>query len=293
MRTYTVKNDSGDTQKVDEDRLHEAEADGYFAVVTDGKETHRVEYKNFGAAKADGFQPISTSDVSKLESGVRSLAQGATGGWSDELLAGLKSAGPGIVDDFKRWFNGEQISPKATYDDLGRVTNMKDLGATGAGAGLYDKYKQEEQLANKEAEEANPGTYTTGKLAGSVPFYSVMSPLVGPVGAAAVQGLGESKADLTKGDVTQAAQDTAIGAGIGLIGAGIGKGISALAPSSTTVANKVIKSAKDIAQPKLLLSGDVPGMRAYKTLPGKVFSGLEKAEQATGSVADVPKNIIC
>lgn len=58
MSTFRVRNDAGEEFSVDEERVADAEADGYLPVVSDGSQEHRVEYKHIYKAVADGFKPV-------------------------------------------------------------------------------------------------------------------------------------------------------------------------------------------------------------------------------------------
>lgn len=122
-------------------------------------------------------------EPTKLESGVRGAAQGASLGYADELTGLLES----LVTD-------------KTY-----------------------KQARDESRANyKTAEEANPKTYLAGEVAAGVGAGIAVPGSVGIRGLAALgaaQGLGNSEADLLEGDVKGAVRDTAIG---GTIGAGVG-----------------------------------------------------------------------
>lgn len=163
--------------------------------------------KSFETAKAEkpAFDPSAPIEKvegpSKIESGIRGLAQGASFGLADEA-AGAVGALKSLLTDEK----------------------------------LTDAYRRErdESRANYDAaEKENPGTYLAGQLASvAVPGAGSLG-AVGRVGEAAsltqkvlgaakagaamgaVQGLGSSTADLTKGDVKGAAEDTAMGAGVG------------------------------------------------------------------------------
>jgi len=57
MAGYKVRNDKGQEFDVDEDKIHEAEKDGYLPVVSNGKEEHRVSLQDMPMAMKDGFSP--------------------------------------------------------------------------------------------------------------------------------------------------------------------------------------------------------------------------------------------
>ena len=221
MRIYKVKNEAGQAFEVDEDKLHEAEKDGFLPVVSNGQQEHRVSPQDFAAAEKDGYKPVFELDVSQLESGARGAAQGASLGFVDELVG----AGKAMYDDISKMFQGEKSGVVPKYDEFGRVTNLDEINQ-----GLtYEKHREEYRKADKEAQEANPNTYLAGNVAGSVatsfvPGAGLLNAgkgagLITQIGKGALQGglvgLGTSDADLTEGDIKGAAIDTAAGAAIG------------------------------------------------------------------------------
>lgn len=56
MATYKVKNEAGTEFEVDQNKVGEAEKDGFLPVVTNGKQEHRVSFSDLPLAKKDGFQ---------------------------------------------------------------------------------------------------------------------------------------------------------------------------------------------------------------------------------------------
>lgn len=58
MKIYTVRNSEGETDEVQEDKIQEAEADGFYPVVTDGKEEDTAPFAKLAEAEKDGFKPI-------------------------------------------------------------------------------------------------------------------------------------------------------------------------------------------------------------------------------------------
>lgn len=200
MRTFKVKNEAGQAFDVDEDKLSEAEKDGYLPIVSNGKEEHRVSPKDFGAAEKDGYKPVFESDVSQLESALGGFVEGAWLGYGDELA--------------------------------GAVGGALDYVTQGGKLDYKDYYKIRRDLVRKnqeEAKEANPDTFLASNVGGSL--VTALAPGMGflnsakgaglatQVGKGALQGglvgLGTSDADLTEGDFKGAAIDTATGAAIG------------------------------------------------------------------------------
>lgn len=136
-------------------------------------------------------------DPSKIESGVRGLAQGASLGFADEITGGLESL----------------FSDKS-----------------------YERARDESRAKYKAAKEVNPGTYTAGEIGGAVGTAFIpgvgtggsIAKLAG-MGAAmgGAAGLGASEARDAKGLVV----DTAKGAGIGALGGAAAGGLSKAVPS--------------------------------------------------------------
>lgn len=154
-----------------------------------------------------GIKPVApAADVSRLEALLRGGAQGATLGFSDEL-SGAGSAALGAL-------KGKSLD------------EIKDI---------YKKSRDESRTANEAAESAHPALYTTGSIGGSL-LPAVLSGGLGEAaegasalsrlgsaaktGAAigAVNGLGDSNADLTSG--SPSALGSAAGSALG--GAALG-----------------------------------------------------------------------
>lgn len=144
-------------------------------------------------------------EVPKWKSATLGASQGASMGWGDE--------GSALI-----------------------VALAKKMTSRGQGTFEENYVKARDHLRAKidEAKEANPKTYLAGEIGGGI----ATAPLAGEGNVArlaalgAIQGLGNSEADLTKGDVLGAARDTAIGGTIGAamkpVGWAVGKAGSAI-----------------------------------------------------------------
>lgn len=261
MRSYKVRNDAGDTFDVDEDKVSDAERDGFLPVVSNGKEEHRVAFGDLSRAVKDGYKPMSVSDVGYTESGLRGLAQGVSFGFADELTGGAEALWEAANGDPRTF--GE----------------------------LYKAARDESRANYKTAEEANPKTYMAGQVGGAVG--TALVPGLGGAGIAklaaqgAAQGLGSSEADLLEGDLAGAARDTAIGGGIGAATGAIGKGISnALAPSAERAAGSIINVAEDISNPLSTLP-----RRGYQSVPGKVLGASEGLAGRLENIGNINENV--
>lgn len=187
MRSYKVSDTTGQEYDVEENKLHEAEADGFLPIVTNGQDTHRVSFSDLSLAQRDGFKPVTSSDKSALESGLRGAAQGISMGFGDEITGALES----------------------TFTDK-----------------TYAQARDESRKAYQEAQDANPITYGAGEIGGAIgsafiPGLNIAkgatlgARAAGAAALGATAGLGMSEADLTKGDYVGAAKDTAIGGALG------------------------------------------------------------------------------
>ena len=162
-------------------------------------------------------------EASPLESGVRGAAQGLSLGFADEATGALEAA--------RDWFEKD---PKGFMEN-------------------YQKHRDESRAKYKAAEEANPGTYFTGQFGGAIApaLFTAGGSLPASVGSIAVQGaaqgLGNSEADLTKGDISGAARDAAIGSAIGGAAGIVGNAISGLPKAAGYVSEKLGDAAENLA----------------------------------------------
>lgn len=136
-------------------------------------------------------------EVSKLESAVRGAGQGLSLGFGDEIAGGIESA----------------------FTDKS-----------------YTEARDESRANNEKARASNPKTYMGTQVVGSVaPMFIPGAQGVSAAKLAALaglQGLGESDADLTKGEFGDAAKDTAVSAAMGFA-----------IPKAMQGAGKVLKAA--------------------------------------------------
>lgn len=210
---------TGATGEVSTDRLQEALHDGmqlaepvqFFNPKTQG--VGAVPPERAQEALADGLLAVGShahkvATTGTLEATARGAAQGASLGYFDELQAALR----------------------APFSDR-----------------TYDQIRDEYRADDKIAEEAHPTASTLGKVGGGVATAFIPglglakgASLLKMAGQGAVlgglTGLGDSEADLTKGEVGQAALDAgkgalaggAIGGTVGAVGQGMSRGLDAL-----------------------------------------------------------------
>lgn len=185
-------------------------------------------------AKVDNSDPVSVA-----ESIVRGHIQGRAGGFAEEAAAGIETAASKIplVRNVAQLFQPEG-SPR-----------VDDPNVT------YAERRDFKRGQYRKAHDDNPVAYTAGELTGSLGAAIPGSLLARGAGVgikalakrAAVEGavsaLGNSEADLTKGDFAGAATDAATGAAIGGV---VGGALGAVAKKLTRGAES--RMVKDIVQ---------------------------------------------
>lgn len=189
---------------------------------------------------------------------LRGGAQGVTAGFGDELAA---AAGAALTDNSNKPTFGER------YQEL------------------RDSFRRD----NAAAAEAHPVAFTAGSVAGGAPLAIATGGGIGANAAlGAANGLGSSNADLTKGDVAGALEDTVKGAALGAGAAGVGK-VLARAPAVAGAAASVAKDLPlaTILKPTSTELSAAAGTAATGVAMGHPHAGLAGA--ATALLAGVGK----
>lgn len=204
--------------------------------------------------------------TSPVVSGVRNFVQGASAGFSDELAGLVEGAGRA-----------------AGLNGLGGP--MKDISRSPDGATLdweilkdaYHRAREKERGSLKKDIEENPGASTAGNIAGMLvsPVNKVGKSLSLAKSGAAIGGLnalGSSDAE----DVGGMLEDTAIGAGTGLV---IGKGVDKMSPLIQKGAEKVSQGSRNLAERF--------GARTLGAERGSIKSlGIDKVRKAGAQALD-------
>jgi len=154
MQTYTVRNEAGNAFDVDEDKLDEAEKDGYLAVVSNGTEEHRVSKSDFPKAASDGYKPLMSSDVSEGDSGLRGAIDTLSLGFGDELGGHMEALGSKI---------GLRGIGSPTMSDIRLETDEEDKQSYSE---VQEAMRDRRRALDKEAETANPKSFMAGQIAG-------------------------------------------------------------------------------------------------------------------------------
>lgn len=215
----------------------------------------------------DGFELENAASPSKLQSFGAGAAQGASLGFADEG-AGLIAAIPKIAQSF---FGGK-ISPEEL---LNYYRNSRD------------SFRQKFGEAKKE----NPKSYFGGELAGGAATLAVPGAPEASLGNMAamggIQGLGNSTADLTQGDVGGAAKDAAIGAGTGAVmskvAPAIMDGISKIPAAAGWLGKKAITSflgpSEEAINARLKNPGAITGAKTYSQLAEELPQALTQLQE--------------
>lgn len=267
MSTYKVRNNEGQEFEVEEARIGEAERDGFLPVVSNGKQQHRVSVADLSKALQDGYRPLVAT--AGAESSMRGAAQGITAGFADEA-----------------------------YGLVGAIVNP-----TNSDKGFWDRYSDSRDYArgrDTDAERANPGTFMASNIGGgaasAVLTGGATAGLKGAAGMGAAAGLGMSEADLTEGEVGQAALDTAFGAGVGAAGYGAVKGAMAGARGAVAAGKKLNpylaalgRGAKAGGREASESAIQVPLVHAGQTTVGAVKGAIEEIKQTSAGMGEFKK----
>jgi hypothetical protein len=184
--------------------------------------TPALQASHSSAAPDPGALPPAPGMV---ESGARGAMQGASLGFGDEVAAAVDAALPG----------------------LSRRFNPEPLAASPEDAALQDRYAAARDYyrnRNAAAEQANPGTYLGGQVAGAllttrgVPVKGAVG-VVNAAGLGAAQGAGYSDANEGLG----LARDTALGGALGLAGHGAGSLLGGAASKVQGAAGRLLGKA--------------------------------------------------
>jgi hypothetical protein len=227
----------------------------------EAEDRERMRYLQL-KAKATGSAPKSHSVAQSLG---RGLVQGGTMGFIDELggLAGKLFVGDGGV---KLGANAAPMDSDTPEVRAAKLALKGEVASTPTGYALTRDLVRKDMDA---ARAANPGAFTTGEIGGAVassflPGLNVAkgASLSKTMGQMALQGgamgLGDSEADLTKGELGRAAFDTtvgaALGAGSGALGHGIQKGVGWVAEKvidkGDALLKKTLAKAREIGEKK-------------------------------------------
>lgn len=170
------------------------------------------------ATPADTLPAKTGADTAFLRHGL----SGLTGGYSDEMVAYLESKMPALAVPMGELLEGKRGPESLTYQE-----------ARAGQRALEDKAAVDQPEASLAGNIAGSVTQALSPLGRAIPAGKGLSgALKTGAGFGAFAGLGNSKADLTAGEVGRAAFDTVaggvLGAGLGAVGHGLGVGLQGL-----------------------------------------------------------------
>lgn len=212
-----------------------------------------------------GFE-LENGGMSKLQSFGAGAAQGASLGFADEG-AGAISAIPKIAESV---LSGK-VNPQELLEDY---RNSRDSFRKKFG----------------EAKETNPKSYLGGELAGGAATLAVPgapeASLANMAAMGGIQGLGNSTADLTQGDVGGAAKDAAIGAGTGAVMSKVAPaimgGIAKIPEAAGWLGKKAITSflgpSEEAINARLSNPGSIANAKTYAELAEQLPAALKKLQ---------------
>lgn len=279
-----------ETLEVDESRLAEAEADGFKPLVrvSNGSDVREVHPDDLALAEADGFR----AEGGVLETAgdlARGVVQGESLGFGDELKGANDALAYG-ADESPVVTALSAMSPAGMGKNVSEMVMNHILGRKNGSDTIqtYEKSRDAERTANREARTRSPVAYNAGQVGGAVATSVIPGGGAAKLAATgAAEGLGASEADLLEGDVVGAARDTAIGGATGLAFAGAGKIAGKLAGKLTPA----VKPER-FADPYLpVQEAPAVGAKAAQFVGnagkkvGEFFEGLGSVPKAAMSVA--------
>jgi hypothetical protein len=197
--SFLVRNEAGEEWAVDEDKLSDAEKDGYLPVVSNGQETHRVASSDLPLAKQDGYSPINEADFweqvdAKADKDEHDNAISTKAG---DLI---KSVGEGVP-------GAGFVQKGASALEAGVNYALNTEGSEGKSFGeLYDEGQARRRQESIERHERSPVIATVGNVAGALAVPN-------PAGIAGRVGLNVADA-ATRADSVDEAIDNAETAGL-------------------------------------------------------------------------------
>lgn len=230
----------------------------------------------------------------------------------------LGAVGRGLVQGLTLGFGDELAGAYGAFTAKPPEGGLSPTEISGFVAEQYRKSRDESRAAFKAAEQAYPKTSSTSEVAGGllslfIPGVAAEKLAVGgakaaKTGATAVKaaskvkeaaaigataGLGTSEADLTKGEVGQAAVDTGIGAATGALMQKAGEKV--LVPGLQAISKRVAPTLKKLGE-KLAKESGLDALR-YMEVPDKVLLeeiGVRRypteaaaKEAASGELSDI------
>lgn len=219
--------------------------------------------------------PATREDLPQWASGIVGAANGGTAGYADELDA-ADTAGKSLA---LRVLNQplDLLRPGQLLDDTLDTYRLK---------------REDNRRFTESARRSNPKTFLASEILGGVAMpvpgagATKGAGLLARMGKSALQGaglggayaLGNSNADLTRGQYGDAAVDTVVGAGLG---AGVGGAAVPVGAAAKALLRGVVKPT---AAAQLLRSKGVEGMTLGQMAPESALAQIEEASTSVGGV---------
>lgn len=187
------------------------------------------------------------------------------------------------------------------------ITGVRGPLAGGSFGDILDDYRESRDSVSNDAKAAqkeHPKTSFAGNIIGGFEnplFKNAVAPtIIGPktqyaglkdlggvMGANAIQGLGMSDADLTKGEISDAAKDVAIATGAGALGYGAGQALGAVAPYGKKLVKKALTTLgpSEEAIDARLAGMAQPDAKSYPELAEDMGGSLKGLKEQIGSAA--------
>lgn len=236
------------------------------------------------APKADR-PPEAESAVPWQESAARGAAQGVTMGFADEITGAAKALGVTPQKLAMAFMGGNAIGEIGSYLTRRLGKTVAEKGTEGA-LESYRQERDESRAAYDAAEKANPKTYLAGQIGGG------LATAVLPGGGAATlgkvvkagaaygagAGAGESRADLTKGEVGDLVVDATKGGAIGVVGGALGRGVAKAAGAAASGAQKAWSNLPE-SVPGATRAADAVARKQAEKVAKEVAKGSDELSQ--------------
>ncbi|AAK94392.1 virion structural protein [Myxococcus phage Mx8] len=203
--------------------------------------------------------PTARRQIGRTRAGALGFAQGGTLGFADEI-GGL--IGRTFVPESSVRL-GEAARPLATDTPEERAAKV-EARASQLNPSSYELVRDAVRNEADEAREQQPGAFITGQVLGGL----ATAPVTPGAGAAslgqlvrtgavmgAASGLGDSNADLSRGEYDRAILDTALGGATGAAGGAVGYGVGQAAPVVARVLQRALRNTAQSTGRRVLTSG--------------------------------------
>lgn len=226
---------------------------------------------------------------------------------ADPSKSGITAAMTGVIQGAVPFASALAGAGRAGMNAITGVT-----GPLGGGdlSEIVDDYRNARDSFAKDAKASqseHPYIGVASNIAGGLsnPLFKGADTLGKVAGASAIQGLGNSEADLTKGEVEDAVVDTALGTAGGMFGYGVGKAIPSVAGAGKNLVKKALTTLgpSEEAINARLAGKALPSAKSYpelaedmgkslKTIKNQISDASELAAQTLSNEPNIPKEYV-